>query len=477
MQQTYIYVSVKDLAELTSEGETSLGGLSGGAWPGTVLRQGRTGASVEQVQFWLSELSEFDDSLLDVTVDGVYGSGTVAAVRAFQRVAGLALDGAVGQITWETLYAAYRSLEEDTTTGGVAAYPGTPVRRGDTGSSVRLIQFRLRIAATNYSALIAPSVDGVFGTGTESAVRAFQSYFGLTSDGVVGQLTWNRLNEIYLEVANDLLSPNQRPGTYPGVLRRGSTGTPVRELQFYLIFLSAYNSAIPAIALDGSFGAATENAVRVYQRLRGLTMDGIVGQATWNALVADFGRLRDNGPVAGTRLLPWPGVVLEEGDTGDNVLYVSRLLALIGFWYPTIQTEGASAAYDPALTRAVSSFQQQFQLPVTGQVDEATWETLNAVYLGLMSGTISVPGTQAPYPGSALEEGSTGAAVRQVQQWLNQVSRAQCGMVDVTEDGIFGPETRAAVMTFQEANGLTVDGIVGRLTWDALAAAAAGAEP
>ena len=470
---SYIYVSVKDLAELTSEGETSLGGLSGGAWPGTVLRQGSTGAAVEQVQFWLSELSEFDDSLLDVTVDGVYGSGTAAAVRAFQRLAGLAADGVVGQITWETLYAAYRSLEEDITTGGVAAYPGTPLRRGDTGNNVRLIQFRLRIAATNYSALTAPAVDGVFGAGTEQAVRAFQSYFGLSSDGVVGQTTWNRLNEVYLEVANALLDPNQRPGTYPGVLRRGSTGRPVRELQFYLIFLSAYNSGIPTIALDGSFGTATENAVRAYQRLRNLTVDGVVGRATWDALVADFGRLRDSGPVTGTRLLPWPGTTLEEGDSGDNVLYVNRLLALIGFWYPTIPTEGVSAAFDPALTRSVEAFQQQFRLPVTGQVDEATWEALNAVYLGLMSGTISVPGEDAPYPGSALEEGSTGAAVRQVQQWLNQVSRAQCGMVDVTEDGIFGPATRAAVLTFQEAEGLTADGIVGRVTWDALSAAAA----
>ena len=55
---SYIYVSVKDLAELTSEGETFTGAQSAGAWPGTVLRRGSTGRSVEQVQFWLSDLAQ-----------------------------------------------------------------------------------------------------------------------------------------------------------------------------------------------------------------------------------------------------------------------------------------------------------------------------------------------------------------------------------------------------------------------------------
>ena len=60
---SYIYVSVKDLAELTSEGETFTGAQSAGAWPGTVLRRGSTGRSVEQVQFWLSSLAQFDSDL------------------------------------------------------------------------------------------------------------------------------------------------------------------------------------------------------------------------------------------------------------------------------------------------------------------------------------------------------------------------------------------------------------------------------
>ena len=59
-----------------------------------------------------------------------------------------------------------------------------------------------------------------------------------------------------------------RPGEYPGVLRKGSSGTAVRELQFYLYLMSAYESSIPAIGIDGQFGASTEAAVRAYQCLR-----------------------------------------------------------------------------------------------------------------------------------------------------------------------------------------------------------------
>lgn len=146
------------------------------------------------------------------------------------------------------------------------------------------MQFWLKIARTVYPSLNTLAVDGKFGAGTAAAVRRFQSYFGLTSDGVVGRTTWNKLYEVYNDIANRLLTASLRPGEYPGILRRGSTGTAVRELQFYLYLMSAYESSIPAVSIDGSFGAATENAVRAYQRFAKLTVDGVVGRTTWNSL-------------------------------------------------------------------------------------------------------------------------------------------------------------------------------------------------
>ena len=180
---SYIYVSVKDLAELTSEGETFTGAQSAGAWPGTVLRRGSTGRSVEQVQFWLSSLAQFDSDLLSVRVDGSFGAATERAVKAFQKSEGLTQDGVVGQTTWQELYAEWVNAQSD---AGGTAYPGTALRTGSRGNAVRLVQFWLRLAAENYTGLSNVTVDGSFGSGTASAVRAFQRLFGLTADGVVG---------------------------------------------------------------------------------------------------------------------------------------------------------------------------------------------------------------------------------------------------------------------------------------------------
>ena len=210
---SYIYVSVKKLAELTSEGEKPTGSqdtITGSGYPGTPLRRGDTGASVEQVQFWLQQLAEFDPDLKDLAVDGIFGAGTEAAVKAFQTANGLTADGVVGRMTWDAIWDQYQSLESDINSSD-NGYPGSPLRLGSRGDAVRKVQFWLRIAATNYSSIPSPAVDGIFGSATEAAVKAFQREFGLTAGGVVGPATWQKLYEIYGDVTNQLLAPNQPP--------------------------------------------------------------------------------------------------------------------------------------------------------------------------------------------------------------------------------------------------------------------------
>ena len=123
-------------------------------------------------------------------------------------------------------------------------------------------------------------------------MEAFQRYFGLTADGVVGRTTWNKLREVYTDIANDLLAESLRPGEFPGVLRRGSSGRAVRELQYYLYLMHSYDTSIPTVAIDGVYGASTEAAVRAFQRLAGLTVDGVAGRSTWENLYAQANRLR-----------------------------------------------------------------------------------------------------------------------------------------------------------------------------------------
>ncbi|WNF30343.1 peptidoglycan-binding protein [Streptomyces sp. C11-1] len=107
------------------------------------------------------------------------------------------------------------------------------------------------------------TVDGHFGPNTKSAVEAFQRARSLGADGIVGPKTWTAL-----------LSA----GTTP-LLSQGSSGDAVKRLQRALT--AALGTTVDA---DGSFGPATETAVRGYQNSRKLGVDGKVGPETWKAL-------------------------------------------------------------------------------------------------------------------------------------------------------------------------------------------------
>ena len=393
---SYIYVSVKDLAELTSEGETSSGSLSDGTWGGRTLRTGSSGNAVEQLQFWLNTISQYVSSIPSVTVDGRFGSGTAAAVRAFQRRYGLTVDGVVGEATWNAVYAQFFSIQSDN--GTPNAYPGTALREGASGQNVRLVQFWLKIARTVYTALNNPSVDGKFGPSTRRAVAAFQRYFGLTDDGVVGRATWNKLREVYTDIANDLLAENLRPGEFPGVLRRGASGRAVRELQYYLYLMHAYDPAVPAVTIDGQFGSSTEAAVRAYQRLAGLTADGVVGRATWENLYAQANRLRLAGPVVTVNRMAYPGAPLALGAEGEAVLYYTVLLSRIAYYYDAVSSPGLLSVYTDEVETGTRSLQQFLGLPVTGTVDADTWDAAEGLGLALLTGALEPGAAPLPQP-------------------------------------------------------------------------------
>ena len=468
---SYIYVSVKDLAELTSEGEVSSGTLSDGTWGGTVLRTGSTGSAVEQLQFWLNTLAQYESSIPSLTVDGVYGSGTASAVRAFQRKYGLTVDGVVGRNTWTELYDQFRSIQSDN--GTPNAYPGTALREGASGQNVRLVQFWLKIARTVYPSLSNVTVDGRFGSATAAAVRRFQRYFGLTADGVVGRTTWQKLYEVYNDIANKLLSSSLRPGEYPGVLRNGSSGTAVRELQFYLYLMSAYESSIPAIAIDGQFGASTEAAVRAYQRFAGLTVDGIVGRTTWNSLYDKASTLRASGPVVTLKRLPYPGTPLTVGSSGSAVLYYSLLLQRIAYYFTSVVSPPLSDQYTDETAAATRSAQELLNLHETGIADADTWTAVEALSLQLAAHAPNPDRDTPPstaYPGRAIAEGSAGQEVGQVERWLNRRAQLSCDEDYVADNNRFGAADAAAVRAVQQQAGLLVTGTVDRETWAALQA-------
>lgn len=471
---SFIYVSVKDLAELTSEGETATGTESSGSWPGVVLRRGSKGSDVEQVQFWLSELAQFNSALPDLNVDGSFGAATEKAVKIFQQEQGLTADGVVGQATWDALYAAWLDMQSDL---GGTAWPGVVLRRGDTGMEVRLVQYWLRLTSDNYSALSAVSVDGNFGAATEKAVTGFQSLFGLTADGLVGRTTWNKLNEVALAVVNEIVQPNVMPGQFTTTVREGSRGTAVRAVQFYLRRLSAYYSDIPSVTVDGIFGAATTKAVKAWQARAGLTVDGVVGRLTWNSLYQAARDLDTSGPVVREAALPAPASTLHPGATGPDVLRLDRLLLFLGQWLPEINFLGStmpSDVYDDDLAATVRSAQRYFSLPETGAVTAADWQVFRqaAQTLAEVNPATAAPEPAGVWPASGLALGSSGPAVAQVQRWLNVIASVDLGYNFVPETGRLDEVTQQALESYQLTAGLPTLGVVDAATWESLQAAA-----
>lgn len=131
------------------------------------------------------------------------------------------------------------------------------LRNGSQGNFVYLLQFILNQYGYNLS------VDGIFGTRTLNAVRDFQRNNSLSVDGLVGNNTWKTL----------LTLP-----PYP-LLKQNSRGAYVTFLQQLL-----ESNLYPVGGIDGIFGTRTLNAVQAFQQANGLTVDGIVGNNTWNAL-------------------------------------------------------------------------------------------------------------------------------------------------------------------------------------------------
>ena len=287
---------------------------------------------------------------------------------------------------------------------------------------------------------------------------------------MVGSATWQKLYEIYADVTNELLDPNQRPGTYPGTaLRVGSTGRAVREAQFYLVLMSAYYPSVPRINIDGEFGPATETAVKAFQKLFGLTQDGVIGRATWDKLYQQSQVLRtSDGPVRAYRLLPWPGLTLAQGAQGVDVAWLQFLLEYIAYFYDEVQApDGIDGVFGSSTKASLESFQREFGLPVTGTADEAAWDALTATFLSLAAaGSEQIAEAAGPeYPGYVMQLGSAGDAVMQLQILMNEVAMLYCTAEFVPVDGVFGESTEQAVRLFQEGLGLPVSGVVDRETW------------
>ena len=161
------------------------------------------------------------------------------------------------------------------------------IKLGSRGSEVIELQAALKLLG-----FYSETVDGIFSQSTARAVSQFQEAAGLPPDAIVGQDTWNRLfpaapsalieNPIAnapVTADNSEINPQAQSTNFP-VLRRRMRGAAVRDLQERL-----RAKGFLRVSADGVFGPETQAAVKAAQRQYQLPADGIVGRATWEALL------------------------------------------------------------------------------------------------------------------------------------------------------------------------------------------------
>lgn len=279
------------------------------SYPGEPLKRGDFGLQVKQLQVRLNRISDNYPSIPKISPPtSLFDYSTESAVREFQRIFNLQVDGIVGRATWYKIIFIYNAVKRlsELDTEGISIseysqqYSGV-LKMGDTGPNVSGIQYYLSVVSSYYPTVLRTAVDGVFGEQTRQSVISFQKEFGLEPDGIVGENTWNELYDAYLGIVNSNTLSEGGTVLFGGeTLRVGSSGEQVQILQQYLNLIADTYTEIPKVAVTGYYGTQTENAVTAFQRIFDLPVTGTVGAVTWSRIAALYSDLLiGNGRNAG----------------------------------------------------------------------------------------------------------------------------------------------------------------------------------
>ena len=254
---------------------------------------------------------------------------------------------------------------------------------------MREIQRQLNRISLNYPSIPKiPEISGIFEASTQKAVRQFQRIFNLSQDGIVGKETWYKIKYIYngikglSELYSEGISISEAQRQFPRVLKRGDRGEYVRVLQYYLNFLGFFNPKLPQIGVDGIFGQETYDAVLTFQRVYGLTVDGIVGRTTWNQIQNSYdGVVRSLPPqyknYAG---LLYPGYLITTGAKGSVVRQLQTYINVIASKVRSVPSVTVDGDYGNNTKNAVIAVQRLNGITPTGQVGPLTWNVITELY-------------------------------------------------------------------------------------------------
>ena len=260
-----------------------------------------------------------------------------------------------------------------------------------------------------------------------------------------------------IEIVGDVPVDSIPESAPPVPLREGDTGRDIEQIQRRLNRISANFPGIPKIyPADGYYGQSTTEAVRKFQEVFDLTVDGIVGRATWYQINFIYNAVKrlyalNSEGLKITELETVFSDTLSEGDESVGTLTVQYYLNYIALFVSTVQSPSIDGSFGPATTASVRSFQRTYGLPETGTVDRLTWDTIENTYIRFIASVPYEfqPGRILPFPARIIVPGTTGEDVVALQEYLNFISNTYTEIPKVTVDGEYGPATENAVAAFK----------------------------
>jgi peptidoglycan hydrolase-like protein with peptidoglycan-binding domain len=324
----------------------------------TTLSIGMHGENVKQLQRALRETYYYTG-----TIDGIFGTEVLKAVKAFQTSASLSADGKAGPRTLDALYNRTAKIFN----GGI---PVRTLYQGLRGYDVYVLQMKL--ASLNYTLTYA--TPGYFDTVTAAAVKAYQKNNGLNPDGTVGSTLRRYLWPTTVNTAEE--EAHQYEGTVDDpyterILKMGKSGSDVASAQMKMKAAGYFYGKA-----DGIFGKDTKEAVIRLQKDYNLKQDGIIGPMTWavirvlNVSTAEPTVVDENKTAVGA----YTGT-LRRGSRGTQVKKLQQQLITLGY-LPAGEDDGK---YGPKTAMAVQQFQKAEGIKVDGVAGYQTFVTLNEV--------------------------------------------------------------------------------------------------